>query len=213
MTPDEHFTRIGASMDTELFAGVTPADEPQPQIVPDSAALLKASFILRALFAGGLKAPFGLDLAAAEQLWAARLGEFHIEVLEEAIVDWIGAPGSEFPSVGDVEMVARSIVRRRHADSPGERARTAKVCDMCEGLHYVRVVTDVYTIPVGKDMVPTIVQTTAMRPCPTCPEMREKSDLWDRDHFTADHVAKGGCPQCWKYHPTLAHRDKSTSHR
>jgi hypothetical protein len=206
---NDHPRRVGENLDAELFAGVTSADlPPQPQLVPDSAAEMKAVIVLRALMNAGLKQPFGFDVDEAKVLWGSRLGSFHVDVLLEAIGDWIGAPGGEFPSVGDVETVASSVVRRNHAESPAERARTARVCRECDGVRYVRVVTGTQIIPVGKDMVPTEVQTSAMRPCPVCPEMAEKSELWDRGHFDAEHADRGGCPKCWRYMPSQAHRVK-----
>jgi hypothetical protein len=209
MTPPDD-GRIGNYLnDVEAFADLTPAPVAE-QLVPDDAAFVKADYILRALIAAGLKTPFGFDIEVARQLWAGRLGQYSINDLETAIGDWVGAPGNDFPSLGDLETVVKELHARRIADSPEERARTARGCSTCDGLHHVRVKQKSgIIIPTGKTMVPTEIEVSVMRPCPDCPEMKERSDLWERGHFDADHQDKGGCPSCWKYMPTQAHRAKA----
>lgn len=192
--------RIGEVLDAELWAdhAAVPAE---PQLIPDDAAIIKALAILRALQAAGLKSQFGFDLDEAKMLWAARLAPFHMDVLTAAITDWISSPGTDFPSVGDVETVAKSILAKRLRESPEEVARTQKSCSECEGLHWLRI----------EDRDPETRQLTGghhMRPCNYCPEMKERSDLYDQGHWEPDHQDKGGCPKCWKYSPKMAHKNR-----
>jgi hypothetical protein len=205
MTPDDGPQRIGARLDKELFADMTPTAA-APQVLPDDAAKIKALYILKALLAAGLKAPYGFDLDEAASLWASRLAPFGLNVLEAAVQEWIGMPGNEFPTVGDVETVARAITIERRAQSPEERARAARTCPTCEGVHWVRV----------KDRAPQtglLLPTTHLRPCPDCPEMSVRSELYDRGHFDAEHQDKGGCPKCWPYMPSQRHRLRAAKAR
>lgn len=164
-----------------------------PQAVPDDAAIVKAQVVLRALMAAGLKTQFNFDIEEAKMLWAARLGRFHIDILTEAISDWISQPGVDFPSVGDVEAQAEYVMGELQREYDNERAFNRQACHECDGVRWVRV----------QDAKGS---GTHMRPCPVCPEMTARSELYDRGHFLAEHIERGGCPSCWDYHPSLRHR-------
>lgn len=199
--------RIGADLDVELFADMTPNAQ-AAQVLPDDAAKVKAGYIFRVLINAGCKQPFGFDIDDATVLWAARLAPYGLNELEAAVGEWIGSPGKEFPSVGDVETVARAITIERAAQSPDELARTQRTCTICDGLHWVKV----------KDRHPEtheLLDTTHMRPCPECPEMKDRSELYDRGHWDPEHQDKGGCPKCWPYMPNQRHREraKAKAHR
>lgn len=186
-----------ANFDAELFADAV--DRPvAPQLVPDDAAIVKSQIILRALVAAGLKTEFHFDLDEAKILWAGRLARFKLDVLEEAITDWISAPGRDFPTVGDVESAAISVNSKRAADAEyAKHAHNKPTCVDCDGIRWVKV------FDVDPESGATL-QTWHLRPCPSCPEMRERSDLYDAEHFTPVHQDHGGCPQCWKYMPSQA---------
>lgn len=223
-------------LDLEAVSFFDPAQEPPPEDVdvvdPDEpqgltpiaerqttdSDVLKATVILRALMDAGLKLPFDFNPDAAKYLWATRLKTFSLDVLTEAVTDWTSQKGHDWPSLGDIETCARYVIGQRTRE---ETATEVGDCDMCgqnmSGPGYVRVEDrtpegqEPYKIPVGKDQIPTEVETHHMAPCPNPAHkiMVKRRELYDRNHFTMEHLEKGGCPGCWEYTPSLAHRAKA----
>lgn len=198
MTNDGHVSNYLS--DVEAFADMAPRPI-EAQLLPDGPALAKADYVLKTLLGAGLKSAFGFDREAATTLWAGRLGRFSLAVLEEAIVDWVARPGTDFPSVGDVETNAAFIASEREREASHE-ARNRAACSECDDVHYVRVLDDPSKPAGGHHMMP----------CPACPAMRERLAAYDGKHFKVAHIVAGGCPVCWPYLPSQAHRRRAAAH-
>ncbi len=182
----------------DIVAAAFPPTAPPDQTVTDG-DVLKAQVILRALVDAGLKKPFDFNPQEAKYLWAARLKRFTLDELTDAISDWITTPGAEFPSLGDVEQAAQFVIDHAIEEQRQEDATTRGLCPTCSdgysNIHYVRVQN-------------ANGEGHHMAPCPDCPDMEKRRELWDRGHWDPLHIERGGCPHCWAYHPTLAHRAK-----
>jgi hypothetical protein len=208
--------------DEVLFADYP--GRPDPDRPVTDADVNKAQTMIRALLEAGKKTQFDFNPEEAKYLWAIKLKVFSIDVLTEAVNQFIDAPGNDFPSLGDMEQMARFVVAERLRDDREEQAATRGECEECGGVLYVRVVDgtlsiETYTSQRARRTNPLLepvyldVERWHMAPCPVCPEMERRRDLWDRGHWEADHVDYGGCPQCWEYHPSLAHRARASRRR
>ena len=60
----------------------------------------KATVVLRALSASGLRKPYDFDMAEAVKVWATQIGRFSLDELTEAVRDWIAQPDQDFPRSG-----------------------------------------------------------------------------------------------------------------
>lgn len=177
---------LGQSLDAELFA-----DYPPPVVIanPDNATdadVSKATVILRVLSDAGLRPPFDFHPDDAKRLWGITLSPFSLEVLIEAVGDFIRAPDRNYPTLGEVEAAARFTEREIQQEERAEDARTVGPCTECDDVHWVRVED-----PNGPGQF--------MRPCSQCPGMAHRYELYQRGHFDGSHVDAGGCPACWEY--------------
>lgn len=207
--------------DVDRFGDADPAT-PQ-QLVPDDAAVTKATYVLRMLKDAGLRQPFDWNEKDATLLWAAALGPVHIDTIEAAVGEWITQPGREWPSVGDMLTLCRGVELDRDAAS---RAHNRRVCATCHDDRFVRVSTGTELVPkhltpkellalhAADDPWPSVlIEHHHMAPCPTCPSMSHRRALYDAHHFDAAHVDAGGCPECWEYTdpPKARARAKATA--
>jgi hypothetical protein len=207
-------THVGDSANLESAADSLerfgPIDPVPQQLVPDDAARVKAIMVLRALSDAGLREPYGFNREDAVAMWAAALGE------------WIQQPGTEWPSLGDVVAMARGAQLEAEAQ---QRSHNPRTCSLCDDLHWVKVVDGVVHLPAKltpKQLLelertgepwPTIAhEQYHMRPCPQCPSMARRSELYDahhlgrEGHFSMEHQDKGGCSECWPYTDPPRHR-------
>lgn len=177
-------------MDEELFGD---AVEPTGT---DDADVVKALVVLRALKAAGLKTPFDFHEDEAKFIWGARLRVYSLDVLTDALTDWIASPGGDFPSVGDMETSANFVIaERQRAERDRLHAATGE-CVECEGIHWVRE-------PVPDDKLVFGGATHFMRPCGTCPEMQRRYQLYVRGHFSSNHRV---CEECDEYRDPQRHK-------
>lgn len=204
MTDDEMPERL------DLGEALQPADPGRPRA--NEISRRKAQAVLKALTAGGLRAPFNIEMEDAIDLWAVKLGQYPTDVLMEATQVWIYADDKEFPSVGQLATQAAYIARQYEP-----RRVNDQVCPECEGDHWVTVVDSVEQVetfkskqlhtrkftqdddgdPDNREYIE--VPRTHKRPCSTCPGMRRRYELYTAGHFGADHVAGGGCRECYDY--------------
>ena len=208
-------THIGDMLPTPGSAAVAPQDaldgfvEPAAPTVPRQ-AMTNALAVIRMLQAAGCKAPFDFNPEDAAPLWAVKLSPYAMDVLIEAAQEWVDAPGTEFPSLGDMETTAKAVAvqrdRRKVADdSPG-------ICEECEGGRYVRVIdatiqVETYASKKARRMsrAPDSIEPEYedqvqhhMAPCTRC--LPDKADLYARGHWDSQHIDNGGCTQCRHYH-------------
>jgi hypothetical protein len=193
MTTPQHIGRsLDEAMDLEIF------DRP-PAVNPDNATdadIAKATVILRALSDAGLKPQYEFRPDEAKRLWGVTLSQYSLEVLIEAIGDFIRSPDKEFPTLGQVEQAARFT--EREIEHEERDAANVGECSECDDVHWVRYEVTI-DVPIGKDHVVTAVRSHLMRPCSLCPDMAKAYDLYMRGHFDIDHVLAGGCPVCREY--------------
>lgn len=174
------------------------------QLTPDDAAYAKARLVLDALRGGALQPPFGFDQEQAEPLWAAAVGEFPVETLTTTVGTWV-KHHSEFPSLAEFLTIAHFHQAENNRAAHATRAQNTEVCRECDGLRYVTVRPTVVMFDAFRGENREVENRYAV-PCRIC--LPERYELHQRGHFDAEHVERGGCPQCWDYLPTLRHKAK-----
>lgn len=203
--------------DLERFGGGPPVEQ---QMVPDDAALAKATLVLRMFKDAALREPYQWNEQDATRVWAAAMATIHIDVIEAAIGDWINQPDNRnYPAIGEFLAVCRGV--QLDMDTR-DQARNRRLCSTCHGDRWVRVVDGSIDVPQhmtpraliqlheANEPWPTVhLELHHMAPCPTCPVMSHRRALYDGHHFTADHLAGGGCPQCWEYTDPPKHRARA----
>jgi hypothetical protein len=218
-------THIGDSLsagDADRFSD-WPGQAVQPALTADETTRDKALLVMRVFEEAGLRPAYGFPgIDAALDLWAVQLAGFGADVLAEAAAEWVQSGSREWPSVGEVANLARGVELARAETQRIEEARTRGECVTCEGVHWVRVVDSTERVETGaskrkrrKDpgLDPELVdvESSHLAPCPHCPEMAARRELYDRGHFDPEHQDAGGCPQCWPYMPSMAHRLRAWS--
>jgi hypothetical protein len=170
---------------------LTPTEDDVP--VPSKLDLpSKAGFVIDGLRAAALRVPYGFDQHEVEEIWGTALDSFPIQVLMLAVARWIGTHDT-FPTLAEFIPVAQLVSREMREEVATDPAD----CPECEGRRYVLEPMTMVTL-VGKDKLPTEVESHYMRPCGTCLEMQNRHDLWMRGHFAGDHKP---CAECRMYYP------------
>jgi len=164
---------------------------------PDDLAVGKAQLVLTALRSAALRTPFGFDQEQAEEMWGAALGTYSVDLLTAAAGHWI-LTNEEFPTLSEFVTLVRWQENEMKRDD--QQARNIGVCPECEGARYVRVTDPPVTVQDHKTKKPVQVASWHMMPCPTCPSMERRHQLYMRGHFDAEHAALGGCMECREYY-------------
>lgn len=196
--------------DEDLFGGaVVPPSAIAQQELPTRSDLIKAEVVLSALVAAGLRTKYEFDPGSPDvvALWAARLKPYPVAVLTEAIRDWTSQADDDFPSLGEVETCAQFVVAEQLRAERLEEVAAHGACRTCDGNRYVRVYAD--GLMLDPDVPAGAHSHMAPCPDPSHTDMVKRRDLWDRGHWLPEHVDGGGCPACWEYHPSLAHRARA----
>lgn len=214
---------LGQAMDQEGFgdyprpgelSGLPPGEIEAEDRDPDDAAMAKAELVLKVFADAGLQSTFDMHVPSAKALWAAQLGQFSTDALTAAAGEWVTRDGvAKFPPLGTFVALIRQII---HEDGEAERAKDHRACPDCDDLHYVKVIDDTYQqetfrskqrhltktgeddgVEENREYIE--VQQYHMAPCPTCPGMEKRRELYDAGHWRPQHLERGGCPKCWEY--------------
>lgn len=175
------------------------------QLLPDDAAYAKAKMVLDALRGGALQVPFGFDQEQAEPLWAAAIGEFDVAVLTQTVGVWV-KHHHEFPSLKEFLTIAAFHESERRRADQARQASTKYPCTQCDDVGFVTVRTPMVVWDAFHQVEREVEDRYAV-PCSRC--RPERFELHRAGHFAEDHVARGGCPECWDYLPTLRHKAKA----
>ena len=212
-------THIGDALTP--FQGALGEAPPQPEqarIEVDETAVKKALLVLRTLKAAGIKMPYEFDLEDAAPIWASQLGRFTAATLNDAVASWI-ADATDWPTVSEIEAIAQYTLTENMRRSSEADARNRGPCEECDGVLYVRVIDatieqETYASKKARRRHPTLepeyekITQHHMAPCTRC--LPERSDLYTRGHFDAEHADQGGCAECRHYHQPWRYKDPRT---
>ena len=146
----------------------------------DVPGLANARFVIEALRSAGLRFPFSADTNNVEKIWAAQLSPFSLEVLQEAVRQWISSDTHDFPAVGEFGSMCgqlqREANRARALRNAQDNPHPGDTCGECgEGRGWV-------TVKEGD-----VGEPSTVRPCRSCrPAQYEK---WSEGHFLPHTVS------------------------
>jgi hypothetical protein len=193
---DEDLEAFPPWPDDEPGTEVEPAQAPVPEVVERPVTdddTGKALVVLRTLTAAGLRTTFDFDWSEAPRVWAIEIRDFSVEELDEAVREFVESEERDMPTAGQFRSVLLTT-RRLEEERARAEAASAAPCTECDDIRYVIVHED---------------GGHSARPCSRC--LPDRYDLYMRNHFTTQHIERGGCSECWAYHPSLAHRSRVSS--
>lgn len=163
--------------DAQLFDGNDPEEN--------------ARMVLRKLRSGGLPhtPPMTADWAGYLDEWADALKEFDSDICERSATSWIRT-GTNFPHLAAFISWCRMAVNDRAEDE--RMSHPDRVCTSCQNKNYVTVrVGKVFRDP--RTGLNAVGDSEYAFPCPSCPHMANRLQLWLDGHWDPDHEICGRC--------------------